>query len=61
MQIVLLSPAGRVIPVLQIIGQDDSEICGPAFSPHFDRLYFSSQRGSLGTNEDGRIYEISYV
>ena len=61
MQIVLLSPAGKVIPVLQVNGQDESEICGPAFSPNFDRLYFSSQRGPLGKNADGRIYEVSYT
>lgn len=61
MQIVLLSPAGNVIPVLQVTGQDESEICGPAFSPNFDRLYFSSQRGPLGKHEDGRIYEVFYA
>lgn len=31
------------------------------FSPNFDRLYFSSQRGTLGKNADGRIYEVSYT
>jgi secreted PhoX family phosphatase len=41
---------GRVIgPLLQIVGQDGSEVTGPAFGPAGDRLYFSSQR-ALGTD-----------
>jgi uncharacterized protein len=41
---------GRVIgPLLQVVGQDGSEIAGPAFGPAGDRLYFSSQR-ALGTD-----------
>ena len=35
----------RSSPFLQVLGQDDSEITGPAFTPAGDRLYFSSQRG----------------
>jgi secreted PhoX family phosphatase len=59
MQIVLLTPAGHVLPIVQVAGQDLSEICGPAFDPSFQRLYFSSQRGPLGLDTDGITYEIS--
>jgi len=59
MQIVLLGPDGLVLPIVQVIGQDSSEICGPAFDPGFQRLYFSSQTGASGRSEDGIIYEIS--
>lgn len=41
---------------LQVVGQDASEITGPAFSPDGQRLYFSSQRGTDG---NGLIYEVS--
>lgn len=41
---------------LQIVGQDASEITGPAFSPDGSRLYVSSQRGTDGR---GLIYEIA--
>ncbi len=61
MQIVVLDTEGNVAPLLQIIGQDDSEITGPAFSPDGTRLYFSSQRGSAlfgGGNGLGITYEV---
>lgn len=58
MQIVLLGPDGLVVPIVQITGQDTSEICGPAFDPSFQRLYFSSQTGPGNRNDDGIIYEI---
>ena len=59
MQIVLLTLSGAVIPVVQILGQDQSEIAGPAFDPSFQRLYFSSQRGPRGQDDNGITYEIS--
>ncbi len=59
MQIVVLTPDFQPLPLLQIVGQDDSEICGPAFDPTFRRLYFSSQNGVTGRGEDGITYEIS--
>ncbi len=59
MQIVALTPDQRLLPLLQIVGQDESEICGPAFDPSFQRLYFSSQNGETGRGEDGITYEIS--
>lgn len=58
MQIVVLS-AGKVLPLLQLVGHDRSEITGPAFSPDGSRLYFSSQRGQTGRVEDGMTFEIS--
>ncbi|PCJ22461.1 MAG: translocation protein TolB [SAR86 cluster bacterium] len=61
MQIVVLTPDARVIPLVQIIGHDNSEITGPAFDPTYQRLYFSSQRGSLGKSAGGITYEISYI
>jgi uncharacterized protein len=61
MQIVLLSPAGVALPIVQIVGQDQSEITGPAFDPSFQRLYFSSQRGPSNSNSAGITYEISRV
>lgn len=61
MQIVMLTLAGDVIPILQIVGHDRSEICGPAFTPGFDRLYFSSQRGATGRGDGGITYEITYA
>ena len=48
-------------PFVQIIGQDSSEICGPAFDPSFQRMYFSSQNGETGRGEDGITYEISRI
>jgi secreted PhoX family phosphatase len=33
--------------VVQVVGADGSEVCGPAFSPDGTRLYFSSQRPGI--------------
>ncbi|MCB1669962.1 MAG: DUF839 domain-containing protein [Pseudomonadales bacterium] len=59
MQIVILTPEFGVIPLLQIPGHERSEITGPAFDPSYRRLYFSSQRGSVGASSGGITYEIS--
>jgi len=59
MQVVVLTPDNRVIPLLQIPGHDRSEITGPAFDPSYRRLYFSSQRGAEGSSSYGVTYEIS--
>jgi len=59
MQLVALPVAGGVVPLLQIIGHESSEICGPAFNPSFEKLYFSSQRGEADSGNIGLIYEIS--
>jgi secreted PhoX family phosphatase len=57
MRIVAVQPSGELVPLVQIEGQDESEITGPAFDPSGTRLYFSSQRaeGVLG----GLTYEIT--
>ena len=57
MRIVAVLPSGELKPLVQIEGQDSSEITGPAFDPSGTRLYFSSQRatGPLG----GITYEIT--
>jgi Bacterial protein of unknown function (DUF839)/WD40-like Beta Propeller Repeat len=54
MQLVILGPDGSVSPFLEVTGQSDSELTGPAFSPDGSRLYFSSQRG----NFFGITYEV---
>lgn len=59
MQIVLLSPVGAVpviAPFVQLVGHDESELTGLAFSPDGTRLYFSSQRGRDG--ETGMSFEV---
>lgn len=58
MQIVVLS-GGNVLPLLQVVGHERSEIAGPALSPDGSCLYFSSQRGKTGKSEDGVTFEIA--
>jgi hypothetical protein len=60
MQIVAILPDGSVKPIIQIEGQDNSEITGPALSPKGDRLYFSSERAfTTGLIDGGATYEVS--
>ena len=59
MQIVAINSEGLLFPILQIEGQDDSEITGPAFDPSNERLYFSSQRGKSGNSSSGITYELT--
>ena len=61
MQIVVITPDGALRPLVQVTGQDDSEITGPALDPYRQRLYFSSQRGPSGSafGTDGVTYEIT--
>ena len=59
MQIVIITPDRRLLPLLQVTGQDRSEIAGAAFDPSHRRLYFSSQRGPGGRHADGITYEIT--
>jgi hypothetical protein len=58
LQIVVIDNQGRLYPLAQLEGHDDSEITGVAFSPDGKRLYFSSQRGTTGLSENGVSYEI---
>jgi secreted PhoX family phosphatase len=55
MQIVILGPGGEIYPLVQVVGQDSSEITGPAINHLGNRLYFSSQRG----DGFGITYEVS--
>jgi secreted PhoX family phosphatase len=44
LQIVALTPSGRVLPIIQFTSAFETEITGPALSPDGTRLYFSSQK-----------------
>ena len=59
MQIVALTKGSRKpVALVTLHGQEKSEITGPAFSPDGRRLYFSSQRGVMGTSANGITYEL---
>ena len=53
LQIVALTPSGKVKPIVQVTGQTGTEITGPALNPDGTRLYFSSQRNP------GTTYEVT--
>lgn len=55
MQIVAILADGTLKPLMQIVGQNGSEITGPAFDPSGTRLYFSSQRAQ----GSGATYEVT--
>lgn len=61
MQVVLLRADDTIEPIVQLPGQDASEIAGPCFSPDGQRLYFSSQRALVGTPAvpSGITYEVT--
>lgn len=59
MEICLITPDDVVAPFLRVTSQPASELCGVAFNPAGDRMYFSSQRGPSGDNHGGFTYEIS--
>ncbi|MBV7697298.1 alkaline phosphatase PhoX [Streptomyces sp. TRM70350] len=59
MEICVITPDDIVAPFLRITGQSSSEICGPAFNPAGNRLYFSSQRGTSGSSSGGITYEVT--
>jgi secreted PhoX family phosphatase len=59
MRLVVVGPGVKPFELVNVIGHRGSEICGPAFNPGGDRLYFSSQNGVAGDHSDGRIYELS--
>ncbi|MDX1757479.1 MAG: DUF839 domain-containing protein [Marinobacter sp.] len=63
MQVVAILPDRTLKPIVQVVGQDASEIAGVAFSPDGRRMYFTSDRGGrngLGgfTNGLGMVYEV---
>jgi uncharacterized protein len=55
----VILPNGELKTLVQIEGQDESEVTGPAFDPSGTRLYFSSQRGPSGQSIDGVTYEVT--
>lgn len=58
LQIVAITQNNNLVPLVQLIGHDYSEVTGPAFSPDGKRLYFSSQRGTTGTSSGGVTFEV---
>lgn len=58
MRLVVVGADITPFELVNVVGQRDSEICGPVFSPDGERLYFSSQKGYTGDHTDGRIYEL---
>lgn len=58
MQIVALTRSYKTAALVTLHGHDKSEVTGPAFSPDGRRLYFSSQRGTMGTSAHGLTYEL---
>ncbi len=59
LQLISILPNKELVPVLQLVGQPNSEITGPAINQHGTKLYFSSQRGTSGTSAGGITYEIT--
>jgi secreted PhoX family phosphatase len=59
LEIVIITREHKLLPLMQLVGHDRSEIAGPAFSPDGRRLYFSSQRGTRGASGRGITFEIS--
>jgi uncharacterized protein len=59
MELVLLTTDGVVAPFAQFVGQEQSEVAGPAFSPDGSRLYFSSQRGGIAAPGNGITVEVT--
>jgi len=59
MEIVAIASDGSLKTLVQVEGQEDSEITGPAFDPSGTRLYFSSQRGPTDQSSDGITYEVT--
>jgi uncharacterized protein len=59
MQIVAITKTGKLVPLVQLVGHEGSEVTGPSFSPDGNRLYFSSQRGKTNSSFGGMSIEIS--
>lgn len=64
MQVVVILPSGELKPLLQLVGQDISEIAGISFTPDGKRMYFTSDRagrngrGGYGPGL-GMLYELT--
>ena len=56
MELCVILPDRSVKVLLRVVGQDGSELTGPAFSPDGRRLYVNSQRG--GAQGLGLTYEL---
>jgi len=60
LMVVAITPGRRIVPVLEVLNQRQSEIAGLAFGPDGRRLYFSSQRGPGNDDGDSGItYEVT--
>jgi uncharacterized protein len=59
MQIVAITKTGKLVPLVQLVGHEGSEVTGPSFSADGSRLYFSSQRGTTNTSSGGITLEVS--
>ncbi|GAB2602590.1 alkaline phosphatase PhoX [Kribbella endophytica] len=59
LEICIITPNDVVAPFLRVTGQSGSELCGVAFNPAGNRLYFSSQRGTSGSSSGGITYEVT--
>ncbi len=58
-KICLLEPSGEVSVFCRAVGHRESELTGIAFTPSGDRMYFSSQRGTVGTVGGGITFEVT--
>ncbi|MEB3366539.1 alkaline phosphatase PhoX [Saccharopolyspora mangrovi] len=59
MEICIITPDDIIAPFLRVTGQSSSELCGVAFNPAGNRMYFSSQRGTSGSSSGGITYEVT--
>lgn len=58
LQVVAILPSGELVPLLQLVGHDSSEVTGIAFDPSGTRLFFSSQRGVTGRGGHGITFMV---
>ncbi|SDD39440.1 alkaline phosphatase PhoX [Actinokineospora iranica] len=59
MEICVITPDDIIAPFLRVTNQSSSELCGVAFNPAGNRMYFSSQRGTSGSSSGGITYEVT--
>jgi secreted PhoX family phosphatase len=58
-KICVLEPSGEVSVFCRAVGHRQSELTGIAFTPSGNRMYFSSQRGTIGTVGGGITFEVT--